>query len=165
MVHGAEVANGATDDGGAVSGEEGPRAVPVHGDVELAAVVVHAEGSAMEADHVTEAEDDGEVLEAVGVHDDGGVVAALGAGVDARVNDLERAAVELLVDLVGEGGVNDNTVAVVELRGGEAGLAELDVVVLEAALGLTGLGLGRGLGLLGRSGSWQSYLVFLVVEI
>ena len=124
----------------------------MHGDVELTTVVVHAEGCAMETDDVSETKNDGEVLEAVGVHDDAGVITTLGASVEGGVGNLERADVELLVDLVGEGSINDDTVDVVGLGLGEAGLTKFVVVVL-LTLSLNGFRLGRGLCLLGGSGT------------
>ena len=156
-----EVAAGGADDWLLVGGEEGEGAVPVHGDVELTAVVVHAEGGSVETDDVTETEADGEVLEALGVHDNGGVVAALGAGGKAWVDNLEGADVELLVLLVGEGCVDDDTVDVLGLNGAEGGLAEVNVLVLGTTLGLLGGGLGGSLSSLGRSWSWHCDKVFL----
>ena len=152
-----EVTSGRADNGGLLGGEEGPGAVPVHGDVELTVVAPHAEGGSVETDNVTETEHDGEVLEALGVHDDGGVIATLGAGVEGGVGNLEGAHIQLAVDLVGEASVDDDTVDVLGLDGAERSLAELDVVVL-LSLGLLGSGLGGSLGLLGGSGSWHGIL-------
>jgi hypothetical protein len=67
------------------------------------------------------------------------------------VNNLEGADVELLVDLVGEVGINDDTIDVLGVLGAERGLAQLDVVV-PGALGFLGGGLGGSLSFLGRSG-------------
>ena len=74
----------------------------------------------MNTDDVTEAGDDGEVFEALGVEDKGGVVRSitsslLGLDVEGRINDLERADVSVLVGLVGEGGIDDNTIDVLGL--------------------------------------------------
>jgi len=135
----------------------------VHGDVELSAVVVHTESSSVKSDDVTHAENNGEVLEALGVHDDVGVVGALGAGVEARVSDLEGADVKVLVDLVGEGSVDDDTVDVLGVNGAEGGLAEFDVVVL-LSLNFLNSGLGGSLGLLGGSGSWHCDCFGLVLK-
>lgn len=90
----------------------------------------------MDADNVTEAGDDGEVLEALGVEDEGGVVggitgALLALDVEGGVDDLERADVSVLVGLVGEGGIDDNTEDVLGISGGEGGLVELNVLVLK----------------------------------
>jgi hypothetical protein len=75
----------------------------------------------VDTDDVTEAGDNGEILEALGVEDEGGEVAGvasslLGLDIEAGVNDLEGADVSLLVSLVGEGGINDNTIDVLGLR-------------------------------------------------
>jgi len=72
-------------------------------------------------DDVTEAGDNGEVFESLGVEDEGGVVRSiagslLGLDVERRIDDLERADVSLLVGLVGEGSINDNTVDVLGVR-------------------------------------------------
>jgi len=72
-------------------------------------------------DDVTEAGDDGEILESLGVEDEGGIVrgvtsALLGLDVERRIDDLERADVSLLVCLVGEGSINDNTIDVLGVR-------------------------------------------------
>lgn len=129
----------------------------MHGDVELSAVVIHAEGGSVKTDNVSHAEHNGEVLEALGVHDDASVVGTLGAGVEAGVDDLEGANVKLCVDLVGESGIDDDTVDVLGINGGEGGFAEFDVVVLLSLDFLNGR-LGGSLGLLGGSGSWHCYL-------
>ena len=126
----------------------------MHGDVELSAVVVHTEGSSMETDDITGSEDDGEILESLGVHDDAGVVGTLGSSVEGWVDNLQGANVEFGVDLVGEVGVDDDTVDVLGINGGEGGLAELNVVVLLSLCLLDGV-LGGSLGLFGRSGSWH----------
>ena len=75
----------------------------------------------MNTDDVTEAGDDGEIFESLGVEDEGGVVrgvtgSLLGLDVEGRINDLEGADVSVLVGLVGEGGINDNTVDVLGVR-------------------------------------------------
>lgn len=75
----------------------------------------------MDTDDVTEAGDDGEVFESLGVEDEGGVVRSvtgslLGLDVEGRINDLERADVSVLVGLVGEGGIDDNTIDVLGVR-------------------------------------------------
>ena len=129
----------------------------MHGDVELSAVVIHAEGGSVKTDNVSHAEHNGEVLEALGVHDDAGVVGTLGAGVEAGVDDLEGANVKLCVDLVGESGIDDDTVDVLGINGREGGFAEFDVVVLLSLDFLNGR-LGGSLGLLGGSWSWHCYL-------
>jgi hypothetical protein len=72
-------------------------------------------------DDVTEAGDNGEVFESLGVEDEGGVVRSitgslLGLDVERRIDDFEGANVSLLVGLVGEGSINDNTVDVLGVR-------------------------------------------------
>jgi hypothetical protein len=86
-------------------------------------------------DDVTEAGDDGEILESLGVEDEGGIVrgvtsALLGLDVEGRINDLDGANVSILVGLVGEGGIDDNTINVLGLGGGNRSLSELRVLVL-----------------------------------
>ena len=89
----------------------------------------------MNTDDVSEAGDDGEILESLGVEDEGGEVAGvssslLGLDVEAGVNDLERADVSVLVGLVWEGGIDDNSVKVLRLSRCEGSLSELNVLVL-----------------------------------
>ena len=91
-------------------------------DVELSGIVVHSEGSSVESDNVSKSENDGKVFKSLGVDDDRGMAAALGAGVEARVDDFERADVELLVDLVREGGINNDTIDVLWVSCGEGSL-------------------------------------------
>ena len=76
-----EVSSGNTNNGGLLSGEKSPRTIPVHRDVELSAVVVHAEGSSVQTDDITDAEHDGEVLKALGVQSNSGVFGTLGGSV------------------------------------------------------------------------------------
>ena len=45
----------------------------------------------MESDDVSKSENDGEVLESLGIDDNRGMAAALGAGIKARVDNFERA--------------------------------------------------------------------------
>ena len=47
------------------------------------------------------------------------MAAALGASIEARVDNFERADVELLVDLVREGGVSDDTIDMLGVGGSE----------------------------------------------
>ena len=114
----------------AVEGEESPGGVVEDVGVELALAVVEAEGGSVDTDNVTEAGDDGEVLEALSVENEGGELVLLALHVDAGVNDLEGADVALLVGLVGEGGVDDHTEDVLGLSSGHGGLSELNVLVL-----------------------------------
>lgn len=131
--------------------EESPGSVPLGGDVELSVVLVETEGGSVESDDVTKSVDDGEVLESSGVDNDGSV--GLFAGVERGVNNLEGAAVLVLVALVGEGGVDDNTVDVVGVLGDQGGLGELGVVV-SVSLGLGGT-LGGSSRFLSRSSTWH----------
>ena len=105
----------------------------------------------MQADDVTSTEDDRKVLKSLGIHDNTGVVGTLRGGVQAWVDDLERADVKVLVDLVGEVGIDDDTVDVLGVARAERGLAQFDVVVL-LSLSLLDGGLGWSLSFLGRSG-------------
>ena len=110
----------------------------------------------MESDNVSESEHDWKVLESLGVDDNRGVVAALGASVEAGIDDFQGADVELFVDLVGEGGIDDHTVDVLGVSGGEGSLGELSVVVSGSSLGLLG-SLGWGGGLLSGFRSWHCF--------
>jgi len=119
----------------ALRGEKSPGAVVENVGVELTAAVVKAEGGSVHTDDVTEAGDDGEILESLGVEDEGGIVrgvtsALLGLDVEGRINNLDGANVSILVGLVGEGGIDDNTINVLGLGGGNRSLSELRVLVL-----------------------------------
>ena len=98
----------------------------------------------MESDDVSNSEDNWEVLESLGVHDDRSPL-TLGEG---SIDNLERANVERLVDLVWEGSINDDSVNVHLLGGLERALGDVSVLVL-LSLGFLGNGLWWGLGLLG----------------
>ena len=76
----------------------------------------------MESDNVSKSENDGKVFKSLGVDDDRGVAAALGSSIKARVDNFERADVEFLVDLVREGGINDDTIDVLWVSCGEGSL-------------------------------------------
>ena len=74
----------------------------------------------MDTDDISKAGDDGQVFESLGVEDEGCVVAGvsgslLGLDVEAGINDLERADVSLVVGLVGEGGIDDDSIDVLGL--------------------------------------------------
>ena len=74
----------------------------------------------MDTDDISETGDDGQVFESLGVEDESGVVAGvsgslLGLDVEAGINDLERADVSLVVGLVGEGGIDDDSIDVLGL--------------------------------------------------
>ena len=73
----------------------------------------------MESDNVSKSENDGKVFESLGIDDNRGMAAALGASIEARVDNFERADVELLVDLVREGGVSDDTIDMLGVGGSE----------------------------------------------
>jgi len=123
---------------------EDPRAVHVHVQVELALALPESEHGTVDADDITNAVNNGEVLEALGVDDDGGVRLAAGLGVESRVNDLEGAD-EVLFTLVREGSINDDTIEVAGIGGGEGSLGELDVLVLgRGRLGLDDTSRGSG---------------------
>ena len=130
-----------------VGGEERPGTVPVGADVELSLTVVEAEGGSVETDDVSDSAHDGHGFEFVSVDDGGGVVVIGGlgtGGVKGGVDNLEGANVFVLVGLVGESSVNDHTVDVVDLRGGEGHLVEFGVLVtLTSNTLLDGFGRGR----------------------
>ena len=74
----------------------------------------------MDTDDISETGDDGQVFESLGVEDESGIVAGvsgslLGLDVEAGINDLERADVSLVVGLVGEGGIDDDSIDVLGL--------------------------------------------------
>ena len=71
----------------------------------------------MDTDDVSKAGDDGEIFESLGVEDKSSVVTGvtgslLTLDVETGVDDLEGADVAVLVGLVGEGGIDNNTVNV-----------------------------------------------------
>lgn len=75
----------------------------------------------MNTDDVTEAGDNRKIFESLSIKDEGGVVRSitgslLGLDVERWINDLKRANVSLLVGLVGEGGIDDNTIDVLGIR-------------------------------------------------
>ena len=89
----------------------------------------------MDTDDISEAGDDGQVFESLGVEDEGCVVAGvagalLGLDVEALVNNLEGADVSLIVGLVGEGGIDDDSIQVLGVGRGHGGLAKFNVLVL-----------------------------------
>jgi len=147
---GALSAVGGRGEGGVLSGEESPGALPLGGNVELTLVLVHAEGSAMETDDVADAGGNWEVFETLSIDDNSGKVVISGLSalvVERRVNNLEGANVSLRVDLVGESSVNNNTVDVVVLVGGEGNLVEFGVLVtLSLGSNLGGNGFLNGFG-------------------
>lgn len=78
----------------------------------------------MDTDDVSNSGDDGEVLESGGVQDDGSEFVLLSGGVQGAVDDLDGADEFVLGDLVGEGGINDNSIDVLVLfvvSGGDVG--------------------------------------------
>jgi hypothetical protein len=114
----------------AIEGEDGPGGVVEDVSVELTLTIVEAKSSSVDTDHVTETGDDGKVLKALSVENKSSELVLLSLHVDARINDLERADVALLVGLVGEGGIDDHTEDVLGLSSGDRGLSELNVLVL-----------------------------------
>jgi hypothetical protein len=86
----------------------------------------------MDSDDVSKSVDDWEVLELVGIDDDTGVCTLLEEG---WVDNLEGADESVTVDLVWEGSVDNDSVEVTWLAGGEGGLAEFNVLVLNRLLG------------------------------
>ena len=100
--------------------------------IELTFVIVESKRSAMDANDVTDSVDNGEVLEATGVQDNCGVVCVFSA-VKAGVYNLERADEASLVDFVGEGGVDNDTINV----GFGSSLCESDLGELGVAVTLS----------------------------
>ena len=97
----------------------------------------------MDADDVANAVGDWEILELLGKDDDGGVVVVAGLVtllVEGGVDDFEGANILLLVDFVVESGIDNNTVDVVEVGGGEGHLGKFSVLVLLGCLGNLGGG-------------------------
>lgn len=97
----------------------------------------------MDADDVANAVGDWEILEALGVDYDGGVVIFSGLVtllVEGGVDDFEGANILLLVDFVGESSIDNNTVDVVGVGGGEGHLGKFSVLVLLGGLGNLGGG-------------------------
>jgi hypothetical protein len=81
----------------------------------------------VDSDDITNSVNDWEVLEFVGIDDNVGVGSRF---VESWVNNLEGADESLGVDFIWESGVNNNTIEVAWVTGGEGSLDELDVVVL-----------------------------------
>ena len=97
----------------------------------------------MDADDIANAVGDWEILEALGVDYDGGVVIFSGLVtllVEGGVDDFEGANILLLVDFVGESSIDNNTVDVVGVGGGEGHLGKFSVLVLLGGLGNLGGG-------------------------
>jgi hypothetical protein len=97
----------------------------------------------VDADDVANAVGDWEILEALGVDYDGGVVIFSGLVtllVEGGVDDFEGANILLLVDFVGESSIDNNTVDVVGVGGGEGHLGKFSVLVLLGGLGNLGGG-------------------------
>ena len=80
-----------------------------HVDVELSLVLVDSHVGSVDSDDISESVDDWEVLELVSIDDN---VSVLSLGVESWVNNLEGADESLLVDLVWESSVNNDTVEV-----------------------------------------------------
>ena len=103
--------------------------------VELSLVLVHAEGSSVQTDNITDFVSDGEVFESLSVDHNSRVIIVGGftaLGVEGGVDDLERADILVSADLVREGSIDDDTVNVVLVRVGQGNLGELGVLVLLA---------------------------------
>ena len=71
----------------------------------------------MDSDDVSKSVNDGEIFESLCVQDKGGVIAVITSSlllleVERWINDLKRADVSLLVGLVWEGCINNNSVEV-----------------------------------------------------
>ena len=74
----------------------------------------------MDTDDISKAGDDGQVFESLGVENESGIVAGVSGSllrldVEAGINDLERADVSLVVGLVWEGGIDDDSIDVLGL--------------------------------------------------
>jgi len=107
----------------AVTTEESPRAVVENVGIELTGAIVETEGGSVDTDDVSKASDYRQILESLGVEDEGCVVAGiarplLGLDVETGINNLEGTDVSLIVGLVREGGINDNTIDMLSLGGG-----------------------------------------------
>jgi hypothetical protein len=98
-----------------------------HVDVELSLGLVDSHVGSVDSDDVSESVDDWEVLELVGVDDNVSISSVL---VEGWVANLEGADESLTVGLVWECSIDNNTIEVLWLTGGEGCLGKLDVVVL-----------------------------------
>lgn len=98
-----------------------------HVDVELSLVLVDSHVGSVDSDDISESVDDWEVLELAGIDDNVGVGSFL---VKGWVNNLEGADESLRVDLVWESSINNDTIEVAWVTGGEGSLGEFDVLVL-----------------------------------
>lgn len=110
-----------------VSGVESPGAELLDVDVELSSSLVESELSSVDSDDVTNSVDDWEVLELVGIDDDRGVGSLV---VESWVDNLEGADELVGLNLVWEGGINDDTIEVAVSAGGQRSLGQLNVLVL-----------------------------------
>ena len=112
---------------GLIGGEKSVGGLIEHVDIELSLVLPDSHVSSVDSDDISESVDDWEVLELVGIDDNGGIGTLLE---ESWVNNLKRADESVLVDLVWESSVNNDTIEVLWLRGGEGSLSELNVLVL-----------------------------------
>ena len=129
-----------TESGLLVGGEEGPRSSEVGVEVELSSVVIDSEGGSVDSDDVSHSVDNWEILKSVSEDNEVGPVVFLARSVEGSVNDLEGADESVLGHLVGEGGINDDSVDVVGLSGDNGGVVE------EGVVGGSGLVSGSFLG-------------------
>lgn len=119
-----------TESGLLVSGEESPSSTAGLGvNVELSSVFVDSHGGSVNADDVSESVDDGEVFESGGENDEVGPVVFLAGAVERSIDNLEGADESVLGDLVREGSVNDDTIDVGSVGGGDGDVVEERVVV------------------------------------
>jgi hypothetical protein len=98
-----------------------------HVDAESSSSVLDLEVSSMDSDDISNSVDDWEVLELVTDNND---LSVFVFGVDSWVNNLKDAAESVVLNLIWESGIDDDTVEVAWLGGGKWHLIESEVVVL-----------------------------------
>ena len=119
-----------TESGLLVSGEESPSSTTGLGvNVELSSVFVDSHGGSVDTDDVSESVDDGKVFESGGENDEVSPVVFLAGAVERSIDNLEGADESVLGDLVREGSVNDDTIDVGSVGGGDGDVVEERVVV------------------------------------
>lgn len=104
----------------------------VHVDAELSLAVSNLEVGSMDSDDISDSVDDWEVLELVADDDNLGI---LSLGVEGWVNNLEGADESVVLNLVWESSIDDDTVEVAWVGGGKWNLVEWKVIVLVGLLG------------------------------
>jgi hypothetical protein len=83
-------------------------------------VVVESEGSSVNSDDISKSLNNGEIFESLGVQNQGSVVAGISASllaldIETWVNNLKGANVSVLIGLVGESSIDNNSIEVLSI--------------------------------------------------